>query len=90
MILDRVTTITTPGKDIDVLVTQGGIAVNPKNVELKDRLTAAGLPIVDIHDLQKKAERMTGKPLPVPHGDKVVAEVIYRDGSIIDRIYNTL
>ena len=90
MILDRVTTITTPGKDIDVLVTQGGVAVNPKNVELKERLTAAGLPIIDIHDLQAKAERMTGKPQPIRHGDKVVAEVIYRDGTIIDRIYNTL
>ena len=90
MILDRVTTITTPGKDIDVLVTQGGVAVNPKNVELRERLTAAGLPIIDIHDLQAKAERLTGKPQPVPHGDKVVAEVIYRDGTIIDRIYNTL
>lgn len=30
IITDRVTCITTPGKDIDVLVTQGGIAVNPK------------------------------------------------------------
>ena len=90
MIRDRVTTITTPGKDIDVVVTQGGVAVNPKNVELKARLQAAGLPIVDIHDLQAKAERMTGKPQPIRHGDKVVAEVIYRDGTVIDRIYNTL
>ena len=90
MIRDRVTTITTPGRDIDVLVTQGGIAVNPRQEELKARLTAAGLPIVDIHELQAKAERITGKPQPIRHGDKVVAEVIYRDGSIIDRIYNTL
>ena len=90
MILDRVTTITTPGKDVDVLVTQGGVAVNPKNVELRERLAAAGLPVIDIHDLQAKAERMTGKPQRVRHGDKVVAEVIYRDGTIIDRIYNTL
>lgn len=90
MIRDRVTTITTPGKDIDVVVTQGGIAVNPRQGELKERLMAAGLPIVDIHELQAKAEKMTGKPLSVPHGDKVVAEVIYRDGTVIDRIYNTL
>ncbi len=90
MILDRVTTITTPGKDIDVLVTQGGVAVNPKNVELRERLAAAGLPVIDIHDLQAKAERMTGKPQPVRRGNKVVAEVIYRDGTVIDQIYNTL
>ena len=90
MILDRVTTITTPGKDVDVLVTQGGVAVNPKNVELRERLAAAGLPVIDIHELQAKAERMTGKPQPIRHGNKVVAEVIYRDGTVIDRIYNTL
>ena len=90
MIRDRVTTITTPGKDIDVVVTQAGVAVNPKNTELKARLQAAGLPIVDIHELQAKAERLTGKPQPIRHGDKVVAEVIYRDGTVIDRIYNTL
>ena len=90
MILDRVTTITTPGKDVDGLVTQGGVAVNPKNVELRERLAAAGLPVIDIHELQAKAERMTGKPQPIRHGNKVVAEVIYRDGTVIDRIYNTL
>ena len=90
MILDRVTTITTPGRDVDVLVTQGGVAINPKNVELRERLAAAGLPVIDIHELQAKAERMTGKPQPIRHGDKVVAEVIYRDGTVIDRIYNTL
>ena len=90
IVTDHVHCISTPGRDIDVLVTQGGIAVNPKNVELRERLKAAGLPIVDIYELQAKAERMTGKPQPIRHGDKVVAEVIYRDGSIIDRIYNTL
>ena len=54
IVTDRVSCISTPGRDIDVLVTQGGIAVNPKNAELCDRLKAAGLPIVDIHELKKK------------------------------------
>ncbi len=90
MIRDRVTTLTTPGSTVDVLVTQGGIAVNPQRKELRENLVAAGLPIVDIQELKEKAERMTGKPAPVAHGDKVVAEVIYRDGTVIDRIYNTL
>ena len=59
IVTDRVTCISTPGKDIDVLVTQGGIAVNPAKVELRDRLIAAGLPIVDICELKEKAERIT-------------------------------
>ena len=88
IVTDHVTCISTPGKDVDVLVTQGGIAVNPKNKELKERLLKAGLPIVDISELKEKTERITGKPQKAPKGDKVVAEVISRDGGILDKIYN--
>ena len=88
IVTDRVTCISTPGRDIDVLVTQGGIAVNPKNVELKQRLTAAGLPVVDMQALKEKAEKITGKPNRLPKGDRAVAEVIYRDGTKLDTIYN--
>ena len=88
IVTDHVTCISTPGKDIDVLVTQGGIAVNPKNVELTERLTAAGLPIIDIHELKEKTERITGAPAKLPKGDRVVAEVISRYGDLQDSIYN--
>jgi len=88
IITDRVTCISTPGRDIDVLVTQAGIAVNPKNAELKKMLVSAGLNIADIGDLKEKAEKLTGKPGRLVPGDKEVARVIYRDGSLLDRIYN--
>ena len=88
IVTDHVTCISTPGKDIDVLVTQGGIAVNPKNAELTQRLKAAGLPIIDIHELKEKTERITGTPRKLPKGDRVVAEVIGRDGNLLDCIYN--
>jgi citrate lyase subunit alpha/citrate CoA-transferase len=88
IVTDHVKCISTPGKDIDVLVTQGGIAVNPKQAELALRLKDAGLPIIDIHELQEKAERITGKPQKLPKGDRVVADVIYRDGTLLDQIYN--
>ena len=88
IVTDRVTCVSTPGDSIDVLVTQGGIAVNPKNSELRERLTAAGLPIVDINELKEKTERITGKPNRLPKGDRVVAEVIGREGNLLDRIYN--
>ena len=90
IVTDKVTCISTPGKDIDVLVTQGGIAVNPKNVELKQRLVDAGLPIVDIMELKEKTERITGRPDRLPKGDRVVAEVISRYGDIQDKIYNVV
>ena len=88
IVTDRVTCISTPGKDIDVLVTQGGIAVNPRQAELREKLKAAGLPIVDIHELKEKTEQITGTPRKLPKGDRVVAEVISRDGELLDNIYN--
>ena len=88
IVTDRVKCISTPGEDIDVLVTQGGIAVNPRNVELTNNLKAAGLPVIDIHELKEKTEAITGKPAVVPKGDRVVAEVISRYGDKQDEIYN--
>lgn len=88
IVTDHVTCVSTPGKDIDVLVTQGGIAVNPRNAELKERLVHAGLPIIDIHALKEKTERITGTPKKIAKGDRVVAEVIGRDGNLLDSIYN--
>ena len=86
IVTDRVQCISTPGRDIDVLVTQAGIAVNPKNAELAQRLRSAGLPVVDIRRLKEMAEQMTGKPQRVPRGEQVVAQVISRDGGILDEI----
>ena len=88
IVTDRVACISTPGRDIDVLVTQGGIAVNPARTELRERLLAAKLPVMDIYELKDKIEGITGKPKPLAKGDRVVAEVIGRNGDLQDRIYN--
>lgn len=90
IVTDHVSCISTPGRDIDVLVTQGGIAVNPKNVELAKNLRNAGLPVVDIQELKEKTERITGKPKPLARGGRVVAEVIGRTGEKLDEIYQAL
>lgn len=90
IVTDRVNCISTPGKDIDVLVTQGGIAVNPKNIELKGRLESVGLPVIDIVKLKEKTEKITGKPEKLPKGNKVVAKVISRYGEVLYEIYNVL
>ena len=90
IVTDRVNCVSTPGKDIDVLVTQGGIAVNPKNIELRERLESVGLPVIDIVKLKEKTEKITGKPEKLPKGNKVVAKVISRYGEVLDEIYNVL
>ena len=88
IVMDRVTCISTPGKNIDVLVTQGGIAVNPQRAELRERLLSAGLPVLDICQLKEKAERITGVPKTITRGDRVVAQVLDREGNLQDSIYN--
>jgi len=90
IVRDHVHCVSTPGQDIDVLVTQGGIAVNPKNAELTERLKAAGLPILDIRALKEKTEAITGKPDPLRKGDRAVAEIISRYGEPLDTIYNVV
>lgn len=87
IITERVSCVSTPGRDIDVFVTQYGIAVNPKNEELRDRLIRAHLPIVSIEELKAKAESLCGVPKALEHGERVVAKVIGRDGEGQDLIY---
>ena len=88
IVVDKVLCVSTPGNTVDVLVTQRGIAVNPLRIELRDRLKEAGLPVVDIHELKALAESITGIPKSVKLGDKIVANVIYRDGTLLDTIKN--
>ena len=90
IVTDRVTCISTPGDTIDVLVTQKGVAVNPKDVELRQRLLDAGVRVVDIHELKALAERTSGVPDKPRLGERIVADVVYRDGTVIDRIREVL
>lgn len=87
IVVDQVLAVSTPGDTVDVLVTQRGIAVNPAKPQLKAQLEQAGLPVYPIQELREMAQRLTGVPQPVPRGDRVVGLVEYRDGRIIDEIY---
>ena len=85
-VVDRVGAVVTPGKTVDVIVTEYGTAVNPVRQDLQEKISAAGIPIISIEDLRKKAETIVGKPDPILYHDKVVGIVTYRDGSVIDLI----
>lgn len=84
IVKDEVTTITTPGETVDVVVTERGIAVNPKHQELRGELLRRKLPVKEIGELQQEIYQITGRPRPLEFTDKVVALIEYRDGSIID------
>ncbi|MFX0548422.1 citrate lyase subunit alpha [Hathewaya histolytica] len=84
IIKDRVTTVTTPGESIDVVVTERGIAVNPNRTDLIEKLKGTRLPVMTIDELKNLAESMTGKPKELEFSDDVVAVIEYRDGTVID------
>ena len=86
-IVDKVGCRVTPGKTVDVIVTDQGVAVNPLRPELKDRIVKAGIHVVDIRELEEKALRLVGRPMPIQYTDKVVGIVTYRDGSVIDLVH---
>ncbi|SDF32006.1 citrate lyase subunit alpha [Sporolituus thermophilus] len=84
IIVDKVLTATTPGETVDVLVTERGVAVNPRRTDLRDKLLAAGLPVKEIDELKALAEKIAGIPTKIKTGERIVAVVEYRDGTIID------
>lgn len=86
VIKDKVTTITTPGESIDVLVTERGIAINPKRTDLIEKLKETNLPIMAIEELKAISEKLTGKPREIETTGEIVAVVEYRDGTVIDVI----
>ena len=83
-IVDRVGTVTTPGETVDVLVTEAGIAVNPRRGDLAERLRAAGLPLRAITDLQRDAAAEASRVANHPVEGRVVAVSEYRDGTVTD------
>jgi len=86
IIKESVTTITTPGEDIDIFISERGIAINPKRQDLIDKLKHSGLYIYTMKDMLDMAHSMTGIPAKLKTDDQIVAYVEYRDGTIIDVI----
>ncbi|MCI8578712.1 MAG: citrate lyase subunit alpha [Lachnospiraceae bacterium] len=80
----NVTTVTTPGESVDVIVTDYGIAINPRRQDLIDALKDTKLPVCTIEELRDQAYAIVGEPQPVQFGEKVVGIIEARDGSIMD------
>lgn len=86
-LVPKVLNLVTRGDSIDVLVTDHGIAVNPARQDIQQQLQQNGIELMTIEALQQRAQLITGVPSAIQYTDKVVANVRYRDGSVIDRIY---
>jgi citrate lyase subunit alpha/citrate CoA-transferase len=79
-----VTTVTTPGESIDVVITDYGIAINPKRQDLIQCMKDVDLPFKTIEELRDIAYSITGKPEKVQFDDKVVGIIESRDGTVMD------
>ncbi len=79
-----VTTVTTPGDTVDVVVTDYGIAINPKRKDLIECMKDVKLPFYTIEQLRDIAIGMVGEPDEVQFGDRVVGIIESRDGTVLD------
>ncbi|ASP28339.1 citrate lyase subunit alpha / citrate CoA-transferase [Spiroplasma corruscae] len=87
-VVDRVTSIVTPGSSVDVIVTDYGIAVNPKRKDIIESLNNKNIKTVSLKEMMDFAYSIVGKPKKIEYDySKPVAVVEYRDGTIIDIIY---
>jgi len=85
-IVPHVNTVVTPGSAVDVVVTDQGVAVNPRRGDVLKKLQAVGIHTFTIQQLQERAERIVGTPEPIRYKDRVVGLVLYRDNTVIDLI----
>ena len=86
VIVDEVTTLCGPGELIDVVVTERGIAVNPRREDLLEATRDSGLPLRTLEDMKAEVETLCGKPAKPRLGDKTVAVVKWVDGTVLDSI----
>jgi len=88
VIVEEVTTITGPGELVDVIVTERGIAINPRRKDLIDAVRGKDLPVRDIRDIQREVYRICGgAPQKPKRGKQAVAVVKWLDGTLLDSVW---
>jgi len=91
VIVDEVTTLTGPGELVDVIVTERGIAINPRRQDLLGAVKGKGLPIRTIEEIKAEVEQICGGRPAKPHlGDRPVAVVKWVDGTVLDTVWQVL
>jgi citrate lyase subunit alpha / citrate CoA-transferase len=88
IIVDEVTTLTGPGELIDVVVTERGIAINPRRQDLLDTVRSSGLRIRPLEEIQQEVEAICGgKPQKPRRTERPVAVVKWVDGTVLDTVW---
>lgn len=88
LIVDRVGVISTPGSTVDVLVTERGVAVNENRKDIIEALKAHDIEVMTIKELKELSDSLTGVPEKKRDESKrVIGYMEYRDGQVLDKIY---
>ncbi len=91
VILDEVTTMVGPGELIDVIATEQGLCINPKRTDLLESAKGSSVPLLDIHDLKARIDRLCGGAPQKPQlGEKFIAAIQWVDGTTIDAVRQVL
>ncbi len=92
VIVDEVTTLCGPGELIDVIVTERGIAINPRRKDLLGAVKESSLPIRSLKEIQKEVYKICGGAPDKPNVDKnkIVAIVKWVDGTVLDSVFKIL
>lgn len=92
VIVDDVTTLCGPGELIDVIVTERGIAINPKRKDLIKAVKDSKLPFKSLKEIKKEVDQICGGTVQKPklNKDKVVAIVKWVDGTVLDSVFQVI
>lgn len=80
-------TISTPGSDIDIFVCERGIAINPCRTDLLEIVKSKQIQTYTMKELLDITHAITGVPCEIKHHDTCIGVVEYRDGTVIDSLY---
>ena len=71
-----------------MIVTERGIAINPKREDLIKATKRSGLPIRKIEEIKEEVDELVGAPLDRPNfTDEVIGVVKWVDGTVLDSIF---
>mgnify|MGYP005840404167 CR=1 FL=1 len=85
IIREKVTTISTPGDVVDAVVTNQGIAINPKRKDILEKVKGK-VNLVKIEELKNMAYNATGGPQKLEFTDEIVGITKWFDGTLLDII----
>ena len=81
-----VTTVSTPGDVVDAIVTNEGVAINPKRKDLLEKVKDK-IKVVSIEELQQMAYDETGGPQELEFSDEIIGITKWFDGTLLDVIW---